>query len=121
MAPYNYIAEDDPSGKQRRQNSRTDRTPWGLLLVLLLSCTYALHSRQRSLIESETHDYHRDLMEKVEEESINTEPEYKQQFPFRSDAEIQAMAEATFDPKLHELYANLPELPMLRDYAANVS
>ena len=119
MTPYSF--DDDPSGKQRRYKSSNASTPWGLLLLLLLSCSYALYSRQQSIVNGESGRRGITIQEPDEEEE-DWHPGYDdhQQFPFRSTEEIQAMAEAAFNPKLHELYADLPPLPTITEGMTNV-
>ena len=109
MTPY-IDFDDDPSGKQRRNKSSNASTPWG-----------SLYSRQQSIVNGES-GRHGITIQEPDEEEEDWHPGYDdhQQFPFRSTEEIQAMAEAAFNPKLHELYADLPPLPTITEGMTNV-
>ncbi len=110
-----YDYDDYSAGKKGRKPIKAD-TPWGLLIVLLLTSTCALYTRHRSLISSDAIPATRNLLEEPEIDDVHLDNTLEPTTPiYREDIPIQKLAQAAFNPMHHELYASLPPLMQLTE------
>jgi hypothetical protein len=111
-----YGYDDYSAGKKGRKPIRND-TPWGLLIVLLLTSSCALYTRHRSLTNGDAITATRSLLEEPDiDVALDIEKSLEPAAPiYREDLPIQKLAEAAFNPMHHELYADLPPLQHLTE------
>ena len=108
-----YDYDDYSARKKGRKPTRND-TPWGLIIVLLLTSSCALYTRHRSLTTVDAFDATRILLEEDDTDDIHLDNSLEPTEPiYREDLPIQKLAEAAFNPMHHVLYSDLPPLQHL--------
>lgn len=112
-------SKTDRSGRKYNQNQRSSVTPW--LASMLFAATFALYIRQppptaddyivSRIPPKELGDLEDDA-DNLEYVDFENEDEFKTlPMEYKSEPEIKARAEATFNATHHRLYDDLPPLP----------
>lgn len=103
-----------------KQKRRRAETPWGLLLVVLVLGTFIVMTRQRSLSSVKTEDAGLHTSPIVDGDTIK-DSNQPSESSIKEDPESFELASAVFNPTIHSMYLQLPQLKKVADSIALVS
>jgi len=115
-----YAYDDYTAGKKGRRPIKAER-PWGLLIVLLFTSSFALYTRHRSLTNSDAITATRSLIEGGTLDDAHRDNSLESTaLTYREDLPFKKLAEAAFNPMHHDLYADLPPLQRITEHQEKV-